>query len=234
MKKYLIVNLIIVVFASIVNAQDYKFEYKTVHEKKKKYELNVRYPQITMSNPATEMKFNNLVKKTMENEMNVFKKEMKTWESPMPENKSEFEIRDTILLQTKDIVSIKFYGYDYYSGAAHPNTFFLSVNYDPLNNKELTLADIFSENYLEILSGKCIKELMSRVVDYSDSDWVNTGAGPDSKNYEIFNLSSSSILVTFPAYQVAAYVAGPQDVEIPYNELKAIIPESSPLMRLMH
>ena len=55
------------------------------------------------------------------------------------------------------------------------------------------------------------------------------GADPLPDNYRTWNIAVDGLVITFDAYQVAAYAAGPQIVTIPYMELQAIIDPSGPL-----
>lgn len=57
---------------------------------------------------------------------------------------------------------------------------------------------------------------------FSDEDWVKRGAGPSAPNYEDFAWTAKGgLIVMFSPYQVAAYAAGPQTVEVPERTLKA-------------
>jgi hypothetical protein len=49
---------------------------------------------------------------------------------------------------------------------------------------------------------------------------VIRGAGPLEKNFSVFNITKDGLLITFTTYQVASYADGPQEVFIPYRELK--------------
>lgn len=52
---------------------------------------------------------------------------------------------------------------------------------------------------------------------------MNRGTEPDEKHFRAFNITLSGLLLSFDEYQVDCFGAGPQSVEIPYEELKAVI-----------
>ncbi len=56
----------------------------------------------------------------------------------------------------------------------------------------------------------------------SDDDWVNIGTGPGWDNFQDFLLLADTLVIRFPAYQVAAYAAGAQRVAIPLSALDGL------------
>jgi hypothetical protein len=58
---------------------------------------------------------------------------------------------------------------------------------------------------------------------------LSAGADPLSENYQRWNISNEGLTITFDAYQVAAYAAGPQIVVIPFSALQSIINPQSAL-----
>src|SRR5262249_30472423 len=93
----------------------------------------------------------------------------------------------------------------------------------------LKLADLFqpNSNYLKVISDYCIKEI--KKLDVSDDEWIRNGAGPKLENYDSWNVTPEGLQITFDAYQVASYAAGPQEVTVPYSLLKPIINPDGPL-----
>src|SRR5438552_1308519 len=106
----------ILFLTSALYSQDYKVEQKTYKENYKKYTLKVTYPQIDgIENEKTERDLNAYLKVEAMKGAYDFKKSMIDWVTIMPENKSEFEAADTILLLTNNLISVKYNGYEYYS-----------------------------------------------------------------------------------------------------------------------
>jgi hypothetical protein len=54
-------------------------------------------------------------------------------------------------------------------------------------------------------------------------EWIMKGTNPEENNFEVFNISETNIIITFPTYQVASYVAGSKTVEINYTDIKDCI-----------
>ena len=121
---------------------------------------------------------------------------------------------------TESVLSIAF-GVDWYSaGAAHPNSYSRTLNYDLHSGTVLALADLFKSDaqYLEALSAYSVKVLTEKgTLMFPD------GAEPTEQNYQNWNLTPDGLLITFDDYQVAPHVAGPQQVIVPYAELTDLI-----------
>lgn len=216
---------------------DYEITHVTIEDSSAKYNytVKVQYPQIKgYANKQTENDFNKYVREFVTAYIDTFKNEMKTWENPGIDASSDYEIVDTIYYRTNDVISILLDGYTYFTGAAHPNTFFYSINYDLKNNKVIKLPSLFKDDYLKVISKYCINDLEKQMKDYSpdiDYRWIKDGAGPKKENYRVFNFTDKEFIVTFQAYQVAAYVAGPQEVVIPLSVLSDVIKSDGPLIK---
>jgi hypothetical protein len=132
------------------------------------------------------------------------------------------------------LISVEFDVGTYYRGAAHPNSNAQVLNVDVKNARTLRLADLFKPGarYLQVLSGFAIKDLkrQSKAQDgvLEDSS-IETGAGPSLRNYQNWTITKKGLGITFDAYQVGPYVAGPQFVLVPYTNLKEIIRSDGPL-----
>ena len=116
----------------------------------------------------------------------------------------------------------------YFDGAAHPDQTSRTFTFDLVSGHQVKLDQLFlpGTNYLQVLADYCKIELAGRDIAF---DTTATGADPLPDNYRAWNISVDGLVITFDAYQVAAYAAGPQIVTIPYMELQAIIDPSGPL-----
>lgn len=238
MKKlsYLFIFILTIGNAS---AGDYKIVSDSIkfENKKDRYSLNVTYPQISgFANKETENDFNEFVKEFAEAHADTFKMEMKEWKSPSPDFSSEYELLYNVFYSSDELISIKLNVFSYYAGAAHPNTYFYSINYDLKKNKPLKLSDIFDGNYLKLISGLCIEDLKKQASDYTtdpDMQWINEGAGAKKENFAVFNNTDSTFVITFPAYQVGSYAEGPKEVEITFSKLTDIIDKNGPYSKFI-
>lgn len=213
--------------------------------KKLKYEVDAEYPQLTGSADPNFEKFNQTVRGLVTRKVNEFKKEMAqpevgeaTTDSGNESDEtggSDIGIGYTIALAKDDLISVQFDIGSYYKGAAHPNSYSETVNFDLKNGKSLKLGDLFrpGTKYLQIISAYCVQDLKKQSKASSDSmlddDWIQRGAGPDAANYKSWTITKKGLGVNFDSYQVAPYAAGPQHVLVPYSALKEIINPEGPI-----
>jgi hypothetical protein len=234
MKKF---TTILLLFAAVSYSQDYRIVSKqyAYATKKPKCEFSFTYPEIkNFTGNVTAMNmFNKHINNIVMASSDSFNVWMRDWDtiSTNLEMGSYYEAGDSVFYASNKLISIQFYEGYYFSGAAHPNNSSFTVNYDLENLKELTLSDLLTAGWLSKVSEFCIKELMKQLYpDRTDvDDWVKEGAGPDEKNYKVFNVNKDGIVITFTTYQVAAYVNGPSEVFIPYTRIKDIIKEKGQL-----
>ncbi len=235
MKKILLLTLL----TASLSAQSYqtKKDSITSQSKKLRYEIKLVYPQIDRPSTNGQKGFNKFVEKMMEAQSDTFKVWMKDWEFPKDlDGNSYYETGYGEIYKTDKAISILFYEYSYSLGAAHPNNNNFSVNYDLENNKVITLGDLFTGNYVKAISEICIKNLVAKRKENNpsfseDDEWLQTGAGPKGNNFEVFNFTDKELTITFPTYQVGAYVEGPSEVVIPLESLKDYIRKDGVLGR---
>jgi hypothetical protein len=211
------------------------------NNKKLKYEIDVVYPQLTGAGPANIEKFNQLVRTLVNGKVADFKKEMvpESGEEATADSEStgsDFNIGYDIAMAKDDLISLDFSVGSYYAGAAHPNSYSESFNFDLKNGKTIKLAELFNpgSKYLQTISAFAIQDLKKQSKAQGDNsmlddDWIQRGAGPDAKNYQSWTISKTGLGITFDAYQVGPYAAGPQKVTVPYSSLKEIIRVDGPV-----
>jgi hypothetical protein len=209
-------------------------------DKKKKYSVEVEYPELTgAANPNAD-KFNQGVKSLATKEVGDFKKgEQEQSAEDVPadaETGSDISSGYDVVLANDDLVSILLQFSNFEAGAAHPNNYAHVFNYDLKNGKALKLADLFKpgSDYLSVISRYTVIDLKKRLgPEGVDDDWINNGAGPEADNYQNWNISKKGLAIDFDPYQVASYAAGPQHVVVPYSVLKDVIKPDGPLAPLM-
>ena len=211
---------------------------KQIKENNKKlmYEIDARYPQLTGgSNPNFE-KFNSVVRAPVLKEVAGFKKAMapEEGEEPRPEGSmgSDLNVSYDVALAQDDLISVGYSIGSYYQGAAHPNTVSDAVNYDLKNGKPLKLADLFKPGakYLQVIADYCIADLKKQGKEKGLLDEeIQNGAAPNAKNYRSWTITKKGLGISFDAYQVGPYAAGPQYVLVPYSSLKDLINTEGPV-----
>jgi hypothetical protein len=234
--KYRIMFFSVILFAiNLSFSTTYKLIDKEIQEenKEKKFTISVKYHLMEgFSDKSVQDNFNKHTMEVINGLVDTFKNDMKDWES-RGEYPSEFEIWDIIYTQNDNLVSDRLSGYQYYAGAAHPTTFFVSINYDLNKNEPVMFTSLFTGDYLKIISNLCIKDLIRQKDEYApdnpDVSWIEEGAGPKESNYKVFNIMEDTLLITFPVYQVASYAEGPKEVYILYSNIINIIDKKGAL-----
>ena len=212
------------------------------HNKQLKYEISVEYPQLTGATDSNFEKFNRAVRNMVTRRVAEFKKEMAAPEAATPASDSGSEsespkteapgsdlgIGYTISMATDNLMSVEFEIGGYYSGAAHPNSHSEVLNFDLKSGKTLRLMDLFKPGakYLQTISAYCVKDLKRQSKEKDlllDDSTIASGAGPDQKNFKSWTIMRKGLAITFDAYQVGPYAAGPQTVLVPYAYLKDLV-----------
>jgi len=215
---------------------------KQIKESNKKlmYEVAAQYPQLTGGDNPNFEKFNQAARVLATKKVADFKKDMaESANEPKPEGSmgSDIDVSYTVALAQDDLISVGFNVYSYYQGAAHPNSFSEVLNYDLKNGKQLKLSDLFKPGakYLQTISKYCIDDLKKQMKADGEVDkqWVQNGAGPVAKNYQNWTSTRKGLGISFDAYQVAAYAAGPQFVTVPYSVLKDLISPGGPIAQFV-
>ena len=140
--------------------------------------------------------------------------------------KTTVEISYHIAAETPGLVSLSLVNQWYSEGAAHPNIESLSLNIDRSTGQPIPLAQLFPQtpNYLQKLSAESRKQLLK---DIPASDLFAEGLKPTANNFSNWNLTPKGLSINFDAYQVAAYVYGPQQVTIPYSAVGPLNPKAA-------
>lgn len=114
---------------------------------------------------------------------------------------------------------------DYFTGGAHPNTDFHTFNYLRADNARIYLPEIIGHDGIKAVSKAAIAQLSHDF--YADggshTEWIAKGAGPNAHNFRVFAWLKDGVTIIFPAYQVAAYVAGPQTIIVPRRTVAPFI-----------
>ena len=204
-------------------------------DKKLMFEVSAHYPQLNGGNNPNFEKFNQTARGLVTKKVAGFKKDMAPveGEEARPEGSmgSHLNVAYTLILAQDDLISVKFDVGSYYQGAAHPNSYSDVINYDLKNGKQLKLSDLFKPgaNYLQAIANYSVADLKKQTDKGLTPEEIEKGAAPVAKNYQSWNLMKTGIGVTFDAYQVGPYAAGPQFVTVPYSALKDMINPEGPI-----
>lgn len=199
------------------------------------YTIKISYPSIAGDKGQA---FNAEIKKLTSELQGKFIKDLQTPEQlksiptnvPLHKDSNELDISYKVMYNQNNKVSIRFTYFMSYFMAAHPISFYKTFNYDLVQNKELNLADMFkpNANYLAVLSNYCQKQLSAKLLKdkTSDAEQIAAGAGPEEKNYQLWNITPKGLLISFDVYSVAPGYAGAQQVLVPNKVLKTLLNQS--------
>jgi len=201
----------------------------------KNYEISAFYPEINgLADEEKQLVINEEIEKLIIYDIDLFKYSIDGWDTEgFPELEDIKSIMGTsygISLMTDDVISIMFYIYEYYSGAAHGLERTQAFNFDIGSGDYIMLEDLFEPdfNYLDFLSCYCVEELKEGPVE----TWENieeSGAGPDANSFKSFVLTKDSMVIFFDPYIVACYAEGIVEVIIPYSEFRDHINPDGPV-----
>jgi hypothetical protein len=197
------------------------------------FTLKAQTPQLVGSDDPRVTAFNQRLAQLVNSELDTWRKSFLENTAPqMSEMGSFVELTYTQAAQYADVWSFKFDVYFYSDGAAHPGSYSLTINYDLAQGKELALADLFLPNtdHLGAVSNYCIAELSKQ--PFFEGPFAE-GAQPKPENYSRWNITPNGLMITFDAYQVAPYAAGPQVVQIPIGQLLPIVDPNGPLKSIL-
>ena len=186
------------------------------------YTVKAQIPTLQGNRDARVTNFNDEMTLLTQEEIAKFK-DNAAQTRPLPGSAgSSYDQQYQLLSPPGNLLSLKFQIYIYIYQAAHPNTHSRTVNYDLEAGQDLPLEQLFlsGSDYLQRISNYCIAQLKTRNIGF---DPTTSGALPLPANYGNWNITAKGLLITFDAYQVAAYAAGPQEVVIPFAELQAVI-----------
>ena len=136
----------------------------------------------------------------------------------------------TVTFATDELISVLFYVDGYVTGAAHPFHYSHSLNYDTGTVQMMALDDLFrpDADYLAVLSRYSLDDLERQGV----LEWEE-GALPLPENFQRWNITPQGLLISFDAYTIAPYAAGPQSVLIPYEVLTNVAGPEGPLAQFL-
>jgi hypothetical protein len=117
-------------------------------------------------------------------------------------------------------------------GGAHPSPIYESHLFDLATGREVALGDLFrpATPWMKTLGAKCQARLEPKMEALmSDAEWIKRGTAAEKDNYQVFYIDGRNLVIVFPAYQVAPYASGPQEIKLPYAELSSIANPKGPL-----
>jgi len=187
------------------------------------YTIVAQVPTLQNSDDQRVTKFNNEMTLLLQQEISVFKDNLREL-APVPlSNGSTFNSQYVLLSGPGNIISLKFDIVVSIAGTANRRAHSRTVTYDLEAGSDLNLASLFrpGSTYLQVISNYCIARLKPKIPNL-----VIAAVDAVASNYQNWNITSNGLLITFDENQVAA---DPQQVVIPYAELTEVIDPKGPL-----
>jgi thioredoxin-related protein len=143
------------------------------------------------------------------------------------------DVNVDVLLQTQELLSLKFTQADY-MGGAHPNSSFSYLNYDRKDKTILTLDSILKPNTfskLEHVAEQIFRknEGLTPTQSLADAYFFDKDVFHLNTN---FTLTKNSIEFLYNPYEIKPYAAGTTKLVIPYTVIKDLIKPNSIIYRL--
>lgn len=214
---------------------------ETFTEETPTVEINVRYPQVDGISDVeqTEM-LNGELRNTAVSWMDEFRREVANTGSPNPlGSKSTIDINAIVTFLSPDVMSVRYDASVYSAGAAHPNLLYKTLNWDIVRTTTINTDDLLvtEADWITRFSELAIADLERQFADAGDgfeamSADIRNGAGPRAENFRAWTMDRNGVTLYFEPYQVAAYAAGPQRVEIPWTSLPGMVDASGPIAHL--
>jgi hypothetical protein len=147
---------------------------------------------------------------------------------------SHFEISSNEILYNKCNLISYVVSIEYFTGGAHGNQGYDNHVIDLSTGNELEEKDIFVDNYQDSLA-QIIVDAIAAGLNLSDpAELENMGFFNIREIYPNGNLyvDGDGITYTYNSYEIAAYSVGKTDVTLPYDRIRHLIREDSPVAPL--
>ncbi|MDU1892912.1 MAG: DUF3298 domain-containing protein [Dysgonomonas sp.] len=141
-------------------------------------------------------------------------------ENPDAPGRWEISILGDVEYNTPEIINIKLNSY-LMTGGAHGNRYTTSLLFDPKSGKEIQLADIIKDT--TSLTSMAEKAFRGKYNIPDDKSINSTGLMfPDDKFILPQNIfvSKDGLKLFYNTYEVAAYVEGTKEIDIPYDSIE--------------
>ena len=226
-KNILILGLIVCLMMgsiSFAKGDNVKIETETIKEQVEKADVSIEIPVVKgLKNPQYEKELNNIIKTSVEKDLEEFKKDVEElieldleWESQMI---VKYEVKSK-----SDILSIV----DNYTftGGAHGQSRKDYYNIDLNDNKMLKLGDLFIENssYKTIINGEINKEIEKQILEEAKSYFKEDDQFVTIEdNHDFYIDKNGDLVITFQPYEITPWYMGHPEFKIPKEKIAHIL-----------
>ena len=209
-----------------------KFDIQTIAENQSEiatYEINVEFPRIIGLDRDIASEINDSIKGRIIDEIQRFRRAFVDSNSKTRNFHSENELNGgfEVTRLSRTILSVRLNFYAYQAPAAHGSHWFKSINYRFPPVVPIELADLFRPraDYFRVIANLCGKQLFGN--DEEFENWISEAISGGNEVFHTFNLTNTSLLISFDDYEVGPYASGPQQAEIPLQALQSILNEET-------
>ncbi len=208
----------------------FTFVDQTIKEDGKTLAFDITYPQMSgAADAAMQKQFNQIVyEKNIRDQVAQMRTDNANAvkEGMMTSAAWSLDLGGGVTYQSPRLINVFLDG-SQDTGGAHPNAYYENVLFDPSLKKEILVSDLFTDasSSLQLLATWTRAELKKNtdMLEVTDPDWMAGGTDPTQSNYQFSHLTADGLVVLFPPYQVAAYVAGPQEITIPWEKVNPLL-----------
>lgn len=165
----------------LVNDSNYILTTETYSNMK----IKIEYPQLkNLGDDNKQDQINQIIKEEAYGYLSNFSKdELDAW---------ELDIRYHVTLESRNILSIQYSGFNYFDSAAYPMNDFYTTNIDLNKGEGINFADVFTLNgnfIYQIKKGKLVSEMEEAsfiLDDFSENEWLEHFQKIDSSESTIY------------------------------------------------
>ncbi len=137
---------------------------------------------------------------------------------------NSLDVAVTVLRQDSSLLILKLNGYAYLGGA-HGSEKTMFLNWDTKSGKEITLDDIFQNDYksaLNMIAEKIFRknEKLSDTASLVDHYFFDKGKFSLNRN---FMITPTSLSFLYNEYEIKSYAEGQTTLFIPYAQIKSLL-----------
>jgi hypothetical protein len=196
------------------------------------YDIDVSYPQI-LATPYTEgsaniARVNQQIKDTITKlyQWPLDSAKQLSYQQVTSGSRNTVNFTYHVSLATDSVLSLNFVGYGYNGGVNRQTQDSFSVNYDLTSGKQLRLDDLFKpgSKYLVFISNHCTDQISRRTGLEVKAEALK----PASENFANWQITPSGVTFSFLTCQVIDCKEGDINVEISFDELKALLNDGLP------
>ncbi len=215
-------------------------------------EIKIEFPQITsFENEIVKSKINKSImvlfsqdilggskSDDFETMMKGFIEEYESFTNEFPDAYQSWFIERTgeVKLNKENIFSIDYMEYSY-TGGAHPNTYVTFKNFNLSNGDEIGLDEIISADKQNELTTIAEAEFRKLKELTPEADLGQAGFWFENDKFYLndnFLITDTSLVFYYNNYEITAYAFGPTELVIPYQKIKNLVEQISPLSSLIN